>query len=146
MALTLKEKLELQKTAREGREKLHSGQVTKLGERLAIQREVRLALDKLKGTSTPLPEEPKPPTSTGMTEEYRKLLAGEYNGLTPNSFKQKARLICGAEAAAYFAVNKEPPTYGDLSKKTEELMREPVAQYLKAHYNAEKDVFEHKAA
>lgn len=146
MALTLKEKLELQKTVRQGREKLRSGQVAKLSERLAIQREVRLALDKLKGTTTPLPEEPTPPSSTGMTEEYRKLLAGEYNGLAPNDFKKNARSICVDEASAYFAAQNERPTYRDLIDKAGELMREPVTQYLKVYYNAEKDDFEYKTA
>lgn len=142
MELTLSEKLELQKFVRQGLEKLRSGQIVKLSERLALQKEIRLALDKLKGRTSTAAEESAP---TGMTEEYRKLLAGAYNNLAPHDYGIKSNTICRDEATAIAAATGEPLSRVELTSKAAALMKEPARQYLDAHYNAEKDLFEYKA-
>ncbi len=134
MALTLEEKLELQVAIMQDLDQLDK--IDDIAERFAVQLRIKENLDKLEEDS---------PAPTGMTEEYRKLLAGEYNGLVPEDFKKEARSICVDEASAYLRAINERTTIGALRSKAAVLIEEPVRRYLEAHYDAEKDIWRHTA-
>ncbi len=149
MKLTLKEKFELQKVAREGTERLQAG-IADPDERQKVQDEVRDALDKLTGETTPREQqgETKPAKPWRATirpkptlEEYKRLLAGDYNHLPPEEFWEAMDSICTAEAAKRFEFWGTTPTPDELEKKTVDLMKRPAMNYLDIYYDEELDLF-----
>ncbi len=121
MALSLREKIALQRQVKENLDTLKAG-VSNLRERISLQRQVKEGLDKLRGITT-------------QTEksDYQRLLDGEYNNLDPVEFYEKVKAICNHE------IRERWDRKEDRDKIDVDLARIPVYNYCAQYYDSATD-------